>query len=111
MVFPGGEKIRHPAIVAKKRSAVIVPVNRHCQRIANTHSEKRASNLRKILMPVFVHAEVLESGMLHPGKGSGRRRALPAGFRRAGFFQAHPFPVQQADSPADGSIGDQAGLG
>jgi hypothetical protein len=52
-------------------------VNRHRQSIANTHSEKRASNLRKILMPVFVHTEVLESGMLHPGKGSGRRKALP----------------------------------
>jgi len=33
------------------------------------------------------------------------------GFRRTGFFQAKPFPVQQADSPADDFIGDQAGFG
>jgi hypothetical protein len=32
------------------------------------------------------------------------------GFRRSGFFQAQPFHVEQADTPADDPVGNQAGL-
>lgn len=86
MVFSGREKIHHLAVVPKKLTPVIVPVDRHCQCIADTQTEKGAASFLKIRMPVLIHADVLESGMLYPGKGF--RAAVTQGM----FFSMGSFP-------------------